>query len=238
MNSMSTAETYEREITWARDSLANADVVAAHEKTMFLHRVAILGAMSIKDLIDGEEKRGDTTPVEWGRVHSLGPIREWTPSSWKSTRVFIGETEEDDLGLPNEFMILSVNGTIDTRTSRSVRGLLKRGKITEKTETLIGEDYTINRYLGNTEKSVIVPNLSKGPVTIDREYTCRDVRDHFIWTPEEQIRDYESRSDEIAIFMDELSILASSTGKGYEITRYLDAGHIRVQLDKISDCER
>lgn len=225
------AETLDTKLGWAQDSLSNSDIIAAHEKTMFLHRVARVGAIATKDmLLPGEEQRGDPQAIEWGLIHSLGPVREWTSTRWRSEPVYLGETEENDLGLTHEYMTLGVAGIVDTRTKRSLRGI-------NRTEELMGEDYTITRHLGDSsyQPTQLIDYPGKLPAHVDRNYTCRDVIPCALWSPQDQIEDYESRVNQISVFMDELNILANAANIGYDLTRHFDAGHVSSQVLEVAD---
>lgn len=214
---------------WLENTLANADVAAAHERTMHLHKVAVVGALALKNNLPGQEKRFKTDSIGWGILHALGPTREWTDVRWTSTPVHIGEAPENELGLEHEFMTLEVNGTIETTTKRGILG-------SKKTETLKGEDFKIQRRLGDNpaspENTIIAHPRKPFEAYIDRNYTCRDARRYTKWSQEEQIEDYEQRVSQIISFLRELDIL-SGAAKVVENWEY-SAHHILQQSGLIA----
>ncbi len=222
-------EATETKLNWIEDSVKNADVIAAHERTMFLHRVAILGVTAVKDYLNGEENRSETQNIEWGRIHSLGAVRQWTPVGWQSDPIYLGDTDENELGLSYEFTTLNINGIIETKTKRSIKG-------TKKTEELMGETYTITRQLGNraSDPVELITDPRKQPVYIDRNYTCRNQIPSIMWSPEDQINDYENRTQQIVVFMKQLSVLALAAGADYGTIRNLEANHVSQQLKRIA----
>lgn len=225
---------------WAQASLANADVIAAHERNRYLHRVAIVGANAVKGLLDGNERRGQPTTMGYGRYHSLGPTRLWTPYSWTSWPVYLGETDQNELNMNHEFISLNVRGTLDTHIKT------KFGK-TSSNEELKGDEYTITRLMGNSAYSPTetISHPGKRPVHIDRNFSCRDDLGSINWSPEGMIADYDARTDEITVFMDELQILANAAivqmkGRNrlpenwYRLEEVFEPVHVSEQLHRIA----
>lgn len=225
------AEVLDTNAIWTQNSLRNGDVIAAHEKTMFVLEVAMLGAAATKEHLEGVETIGETHPIEWGRIHRMGPVREHTRVSWQSKPVYLGEADKNVLGLSCLQLVLSENVTIETKTARSLKGK-------SKAEELIDESYTITRHLSDraTEpvENIIKDPRDHSPAYIDRNYSCNNLIPFKLWTPEEQICEYEKRIQDIADFMNSLSILAKASGAEHDLMRDLRAGHVSSQLRAIS----
>lgn len=223
---------------WVAQSEDNARVVAAHEGTQFLHQAALLGVISAKDVLPGNEERGEPNPVEWGRIHRLGPIREFSSYHWTSEPVYVGDTNLIFSGAKHEFMSLDISGTLETRTDRSLSGLVKNTGFA-KSEQLRGGTCKIVRLLGNDKHNPdrTIPRPDMLPVRLETGYTHRDVRKFLQWSPQEMVEDCTRRCNEISAFMAELAILTSSMNDEYEIYKFTSE-HVSRQLKAIDTLDK
>lgn len=214
--------------SWTRITRRNGNLVAVHERTMYMHKVAMLGAASVKECLLGKMTSSDPSFIAKGVFGR--PVVTRANSHWLSPPVYLGESELNVPGFNHEFSRLSVYGTLET-----VNKLWPRRRTSL---TFFEEGFGIERLLGDdpTDPSKFAePAISS--IYIDRRYTCQDYRVKPNTPAAAKIADYNVRLGDIETFMDELQILAEAAGLSrvsYDVLKMMEHDPIDSQLPRVA----